>query len=105
MTALGKPTWSWSTTWPPKPRWPRLAPEAAAHGAASMLSLPLFTSADSLGALNLYSSQHASFTPDSAFAMSVQSSHDTNVKLVDVTRWLTSSTAGAADQVSGGPIG
>ncbi|MFP5072734.1 GAF and ANTAR domain-containing protein [Pseudonocardia nantongensis] len=137
-------------------RWPRFAPEAAAHGVASMLSLPLFTSADSLGALNLYSSQHASFTPDShvvgelfaaqaaialtgarhqtqleqalrsrdmigqakgilmerfgisaddAFAMLVQSSQNTNVKLVDVAQWLTGSTAGAAEQVSGGPIG
>ncbi len=46
-------------------RWPRFAPEAAANGVGSMLSFQLFTREDSLGALNLYSSEIKSFTSDS----------------------------------------
>ncbi|MBA8827076.1 transcriptional regulator with GAF, ATPase, and Fis domain [Saccharopolyspora lacisalsi] len=125
-------------------RWPRFAPEAAAHGMVSMLSFQLFTRGDTLGALNLYSSKPASFALEArslgglfashaaialggaqhvaqlhqalasrdligqakgmlmerfglddtgAFAMLVDSSQQTNMKLVDVARWLTGQTA------------
>lgn len=121
-------------------RWPRFAPDAAAHGIASMLSFQLFSREDTLGALNLYSTERKGFTPDSqtlgslfashaamalgeaqhaahlhealatrdvigqakgvlmerfgldaagAFAMLVRSSQQTNLKLVEVARWLT----------------
>ncbi|GAA3547449.1 GAF and ANTAR domain-containing protein [Amycolatopsis ultiminotia] len=121
-------------------RWPVFAPEALASGVVSTLSFQLFTSEDTLGALNLYSGRRAGFDErsqmlgslfashaaqalgraqeteqlhqalltrdvigqakgilmerfglgdDAAFAMLVRSSQDTNVKLVDVARWLT----------------
>lgn len=121
-------------------RWPRFAPEAVARGVASMLSFQLFTRADTLGALNLYSNvgkgfdeeaqtlgglfaSHAALAlagaqevthlhralatrdvigqakgmlmerfgvdADVAFEMLTSSSQTTNLKLVDVARWLT----------------
>lgn len=45
-------------------RWPQFAPQAVASGVASMLSFQLFARAGTLGALNLYSGQRASFAAD-----------------------------------------
>ncbi len=124
-------------------RWPRFAPEAAAHGVVSMLSFQLFNQGDTLGALNLYSAEPKCFTLEAqslgglfashaaialagaqhvaqlhqalasrdlvgqakgmlmerfgldaaaAFTMLVNSSQQTNMKLVDVARWLTGET-------------
>jgi GAF domain-containing protein len=47
------------------PRWPRWGPHVAHEiGVVSVLSYRLFTTADSLGALNLYSREPAAFDPD-----------------------------------------
>lgn len=48
-----------------EPRWPRFGPETAAMGVLSMLSFRLYTSADTLGALNLYSSAEDAFDVES----------------------------------------
>jgi GAF domain-containing protein len=45
-------------------RWPRFAGRAADAGLRSMLSFRLFTSKDTLGALNIYSSRLDAFTED-----------------------------------------
>lgn len=46
-------------------RWPRWGPEVAAQtGVHSMLSFPLFTGADTVGALNVYSPLPSAFTTD-----------------------------------------
>lgn len=43
-------------------RWPQYAPQARALGIGSMMGFQLFTTRESLGALNLYSSQREAFT-------------------------------------------
>lgn len=45
-------------------RWPRFAPRVQALGVTSMLSFQLFTNADTLGALNIYSKRIAAFGQD-----------------------------------------
>ncbi|QRP50952.1 GAF and ANTAR domain-containing protein [Amycolatopsis sp. FDAARGOS 1241] len=45
-------------------RWPQFAPAAAKTGVRSMLSYRLFTSADTLGALNLYSTRTDAFSDE-----------------------------------------
>lgn len=56
-------------------RWPRFAPEAASHGIGSMLSMQLFVHADTLGALNLYSSEPKSFNEESQSLGGLFASH------------------------------
>ncbi len=56
-------------------RWPRFAPDAAAHGIGSMLSFQLFARADTLGALNLYSTERKGFTADSQTLGSLFAAH------------------------------
>jgi len=46
-------------------RWPRFGPETATMGVLSMLSFRLYTSEDTLGALNLYSSELDAFEAES----------------------------------------
>jgi GAF domain-containing protein len=46
-------------------RWPRFGPETATMGVLSMLSFRLYTSEDTLGALNLYSSAPDAFDAES----------------------------------------
>ena len=45
-------------------RWPRWAPRVAEHGIGSVLSIPLATSTETLGALNLYAEPTNGFSPD-----------------------------------------
>ncbi len=56
-------------------RWPRFAPEAVTCGIASMLSFQLFTRQDTLGALNLYSTERKGFTADSQTLGGLFASH------------------------------
>ena len=43
-------------------RWPRWAPQVAEHGIGSVLSIPLTTSTETLGALNLYAERTHGFS-------------------------------------------
>ena len=45
-------------------RWPRWAPGVAEHGVGSVLSIPLSTSTETLGALNLYADRTHGFASD-----------------------------------------
>ncbi|WP_243789357.1 GAF and ANTAR domain-containing protein [Saccharopolyspora gloriosae] len=56
-------------------RWPRFAPAAAAHGIGSMLSFQLFARENTLGALNLYSTEPHGFTADSQALGSLFAAH------------------------------
>jgi GAF domain-containing protein len=57
------------------PRWPNFAPRAVALGVSSMLAFRLFTSADSWGALNLYSRKTSAFDTTSEFIGQLFASH------------------------------
>jgi GAF domain-containing protein len=48
------------------PRWPVFAPQAAARGVQSALSLPLIAQEQVIGALNLYGRERAAFGPGQA---------------------------------------
>jgi GAF domain-containing protein len=57
-------------------RWPRWGPAVVAElGVASMLSFQLFTNADTLGALNLYSGQIGAFDEDDVTAGLMLAAH------------------------------
>lgn len=56
-------------------RWPAFAREALASGVVSTLSFQLFTSDDTLGALNLYSGQRGGFNEQSQILGSLFASH------------------------------
>jgi GAF domain-containing protein len=56
-------------------RWPDFARDAAAHGIASTLSIPIVARGEGLGALNLYSRQPAAFDEEIASRVSTFAAH------------------------------
>jgi GAF domain-containing protein len=58
-------------------RWPDFARDAAAHGIASTLSLPIVAHEEGLGALNLYSRQPSAFDDEIASRASTFAAHAT----------------------------
>ena len=59
-------------------RWPKWAPQVSALGVGSVLSVPLTTATETLGALNMYADKPNGFTRDDIDLAAIYAMHATN---------------------------
>ena len=58
-----------------EPRWPSYVPRAVAHGAMSMMSIPMAAEGNNIGALNLYSREPEMFDGEKASVAEIIAAH------------------------------